>query len=74
MIVGFIDGKAQARPDRSLIGNGEQPIDVVRIGRVSANFETINGLPQGILTAALAVVAILIIRPIVRGVRAFIRG
>jgi hypothetical protein len=52
----------------------EQPIDVVRIGQGIGNFETINGLPQGILTAALAVIAILLIRPIIRGLRAFLRG
>jgi hypothetical protein len=52
----------------------DQPIDLVRIGQGVGNFETINGLPQGILTAALAVIAILLVRPIVRGLRAFIRG
>jgi hypothetical protein len=46
----------------------------VRIGQGVGNFETINGLPQGILTAALAVIAILLVRPLVRGLRAFLRG
>ena len=67
---------AKRRRGRSAVstGTGEQPIDVVRIGQGVGNFETINGLPQGILTAALAVLAILFIRPILRGLRAFIRG
>lgn len=55
-------------------GDADEPIDLVRIGQGVGNFETVNGLPQGILTAALAVIAVLLIRPIVRGIRAFIRG
>ena len=69
--------RRRGRPDRTTssgTGGGEQPIDPVRIAQGVGDFETINGLPQGILTAALAVIAIVLIRPVVRGLRAFIRG
>jgi len=55
-------------------GGDEGPIDVVRIGQGVGDFETINGLPQGILTAGLVVATLLLLRPIARAFRAFLRG
>ncbi len=63
-------------PDRSARSavDDDQPIDVAAIGQGVGNFETINGMPQGIVAAALVVLAMLLVRPIVRGFRAFLRG
>lgn len=63
-------------PDRSARSDpaDDQPIDVAVIGQGVGNFETINGMPQGIVAAALVVVAMLLIRPISRALRAFLRG
>jgi hypothetical protein len=63
-------------PDRSARSDSadDQPIDVAVIGQGVGNFETINGMPQGIVAAALVVVAMLLIRPISRALRAFLRG
>ena len=53
---------------------GEGPIDVATIGQGVGNFETINGMPQGIVAAGLVVLAVVLIRPITRALRAFLRG
>ena len=55
-------------------GGSEQPIDVAQIGQGVGNFETINGMPQGIVTAVLVMFAVILIRPISRALRAFLRG
>jgi hypothetical protein len=52
----------------------DQPVDVAAIGQGVGNFETINGMPQGIVAAALVVLAVVLIRPIRRALRAFFRG
>lgn len=52
----------------------DAPLDVVRIGQGVGTFETVNGMPQGIVAAGLAVIAVILLRPIVRAVRAFLRG
>lgn len=51
----------------------DQPIDVAVIGQGVGNFETINGMPQGIVGAALVVLAIIFVRPIIRVVKAIVR-
>ncbi len=64
--------RSTARHEPSI--DDEQPIDLVQIGQGVGTFETINGLPQSFVAAGLTVVAILLLRPIIRGLRAFIRG
>lgn len=51
----------------------DPPIDVAVIGQGVGNFETINGMPQGIVGAALVVLAIIFVRPIIRVVKAVLR-
>ena len=60
-------------PARATVSD-DQPVDVAAIGQGVGNFETINGMPQGIVGAALVVLTILLIRPISRALRAFLRG
>lgn len=60
-------------PARAKVSD-DQPVDVAAIGQGVGNFETINGMPQGIVGAALVVLTILLIRPISRALRAFLRG
>ena len=55
-------------------GDADQPVDVASIGQGVGTFETINGMPQGIVAAALVVLAVVLIRPIGRALRAFLRG
>lgn len=62
------DGSARSE------GGSEQPVDVGQISQGVGNFETINGMPQGIVAAALVMFAVILIRPISRALRAFLRG
>jgi hypothetical protein len=52
----------------------EAPIDVATIGQGVGTYETINGLPHGLVGAAVAVVALILIRPVTRALKAFLRG
>jgi hypothetical protein len=61
-------------PSRRSVARDEEAIDVAVIGQGVGNFETMNGMPQGIVGAALVVLAVVLVRPIVRAVRAFLRG
>jgi len=65
--------RVSSDPARSAVDD-DQPIDVAVIGQGVGNFETINGMPQGIVGAALVVLAVVLIRPISRALRAFLRG
>ena len=47
---------------------------MAQIGQGVGNFETINGMPQSIVTAVLVMFAVILIRPISRVLRAFLRG
>jgi len=49
-------------------------VDVAGLGRQLGTYETNNGLAHGIVGTALVVLAVLIVRPIARGLRAFLRG
>lgn len=51
----------------------EQPIDPVAIGQGVGNWETMNGMPNGISAAVLVVITVILIRPIMRAIRAFVR-
>jgi hypothetical protein len=64
--------RGRARPE-STDGDFEQPVDPVVIGQGVGNFETINGMPNGIIAAVLVVITVILIRPIMRAMRAFIR-
>ena len=52
----------------------EAPIDVAVIGQGVGNFETINGMPHGLVGVVVAVVALILIRPVTRALKAFLRG
>jgi hypothetical protein len=51
----------------------EQPVDPVMISQGVGNFETINGMPNGILAVILVVITAVLLRPIMRAFRAFLR-
>ena len=52
----------------------EAPIDVATIGQGVGTYETINGMPHGLIGVAIAVVALILIRPVTRALKAFLRG
>ena len=52
----------------------EGPIDVAVIGQGVGTYETINGMPHGLVGVAVAVVALILIRPVTRALKAFLRG
>jgi hypothetical protein len=52
----------------------EAPIDVATIGQGVGTYETINGMPHGLVGVVVAVVALILIRPITRALKAFLRG
>ncbi len=52
----------------------EGPIDVATIGQGVGNFETINGMPHGLVGVAAVVVGLILIRPVTRALKAFLRG
>ncbi len=52
----------------------DQPVDVAAIGLGVGHFETVNGMPQGIVAAVLVVFAVVLIRPIRRALKAFLRS
>jgi hypothetical protein len=64
--------RGRARPE-STDDDFEQPVDPVLISQGVGNFETINGMPNGILAAVLVVLTVILIRPIMRAFRAFLR-
>jgi hypothetical protein len=58
---------------KAAAADDDQPVDVVRIGQGVGTFETVNGMPQGIVTAVLVVIGVILIRPISRALRALLR-
>ena len=50
----------------------EHPVDPAAIGQGVGNFVTINGMPA-IIEAVLVVLTLLLIRPVLRALRAFVR-
>jgi hypothetical protein len=52
----------------------EAPIDVATIGQGVGTYESINGMPHGLLGVVVAVVALILIRPVTRALKAFLRG
>jgi hypothetical protein len=67
-------GRARPEDDRGDAdgGDAEQPVDPAVIGQGVGNFVTINGIPA-IIEAVLVVLTLLLIRPVLRAFRAFIR-
>jgi hypothetical protein len=64
--------RGRARPE-SNEGDFEQPLDPVVITQGVGNFETINGMPNGILAVILVVITAVLLRPIMRAFRAYVR-
>ncbi len=64
--------KARVR-SKSAAADDDQPLDVARIGQGVGTFETVNGMPQGIVAAVLVVIGVILIRPISRALRALLR-
>lgn len=52
----------------------DQAVDVADLGRQVGVFETNNGLAHGVVGTVVVVLAVLIVRPIARALRAFLRG
>ncbi len=52
----------------------EGPIDVATIGQGVGTYESINGMPHGLIGVVVAVVALILIRPVTRALKAFLRG
>jgi hypothetical protein len=52
----------------------DQSVDVADLGRQIGTFETNNGLAHGIVGTAVVVLAVLILRPVGRALKAFLRG
>jgi hypothetical protein len=64
--------RGRARPEIDE-GDFEQPLDPVAISQGVGNFETMNGMPNGVFAVVLVVVTVVLIRPIMRALRAFVR-
>lgn len=63
-------------PDRSgrPEAHEDQAVDVADLGRQLGTYETNNGLAHGIVGTVVVVLAVLIVRPVARALRAFLRG
>ncbi len=64
--------RGRARPETTE-DDFEQPIDPVAISQGVGNFETINGMPNGIFAVILVVITAVLLRPIMRAFRAYVR-
>ncbi len=68
--------RGRARPEsdeQDFEQDFESPLDPVVITQGVGNFETINGMPNGIFAAILVVIGAVLLRPIMRAFRAYIR-
>ena len=63
--------RGRARPEDDN-GDADQPVDPAVIGQGVGNFVTINGMPA-IIEAVLVVLTLLLVRPVLRVIRAFVR-
>ena len=52
----------------------EAPIDVVAIGQGVGTYESVNAMPHGLIGVVVAVVALILIRPVTRALKAFLSG
>ena len=64
----------RARTEATTTTADEAPIDVAAIGQGVGTYESINGMPHGLVGVVVAVVAVILIRPVSRALRAFLRG
>jgi hypothetical protein len=64
--------RVRARPSTD-DADAEPPIDPVVIGQGVGTFEAVNGMPNGIIAAGLVILTVILIRPVMRAVRAFTR-
>ncbi len=47
---------------------------MVVIGQGVGTYETVNGMPHGLVGVVVVVVALILIRPVTRALKAFLRG
>ena len=66
--------RQKRRSARSAEAPEDHGVDLGDLGRQVGTFETNNGLAHGIIGTALVVLAVLVLRPVSRAFRAFIRG
>jgi hypothetical protein len=62
------------RRSRRSGSQADRPIDVADLGRQMSAYETNNGLAHGIVGTAVVLLAVVILRPLARALRAFLRG